>query len=648
MRNSVYRLIFLTFLLSPLVARADAVVRGPYLQSATPTSIVVRWRTDVATDSKVSYQALGGSPQATTSAALTTEHEVTLTGLQPDTHYTYSVGSTAQVLAGGDASFSFVSSPVAGTDEPAYIWVIGDSGTADTNAANVRDAFKSFSGARRPNVWLMLGDNAYPKGTDAEYQAAVFDMYPEVLRQTPVWPTIGNHDIYAAAPAYKPSFTLPIAGEAGGIASGTESYYSYDFGNIHFIVLDSQQSSRAIDGPMLTWLANDLAANDKHWTIAYWHHPPYTKGSHDSDTEFRHIEMRQNVLPMLEAYGVDLVLGGHSHSYERSKLIDGHYGDSTTWNPVTMLLDGGDGDPSGDGAYVKASGGAAPYEGAIYAVAGSSGKTATGSLDHPVMHISLSKLGSLAINVAGNRMEATFVNSFGRVFDEFTLIKGADTFGPAVVLAAAPDLNTVEVLFSEPVNQAQAETVANYQVPGVTINSASLGADQRTVTLAVATMPWATDYEVTVAGVTDLAANALSSNDSWPFATPAAPALTVELDLLPFDAANEIDPAGTAVLTMYLFSTSLAAGESVDFDAATIDPASLRLGAGQALNVLTPFLNDLDSDSDTDLAVGFRTEDSGIVCDDVSVTLTGSTFSGDAIVGMDSITTTNCSSGCHP
>ena len=65
--------------------------------------------------------------------------------------------------------------------------------------------------------------------------------------------------------------------------------------------------------------------------IAFCHHPPYTKGSHDSDADIELMEMRQNALPILEDAGVDLVLSGHSHSYERSFLIDGHYGTSSTF-----------------------------------------------------------------------------------------------------------------------------------------------------------------------------------------------------------------------------------------------------------------------------------------------------------------------------
>src|SRR5216117_1053841 len=115
---------------------------------------------------------------------------------------------------------------------------------ASTNQAAVRDAYLAFTGSRHTDLWLMLGDNAYPDGTDAQYQAAVFDMYPALLHNSPVWPTLGNHDGQSADSAtqsgpYYDIFTLPTQAEAGGVASGTEAYYSFDYGNMHFVVLDS-------------------------------------------------------------------------------------------------------------------------------------------------------------------------------------------------------------------------------------------------------------------------------------------------------------------------------------------------------------------------------------------------------------------------
>jgi hypothetical protein len=274
----------------------------------------------------------------------------------------------------------------------------------------------------------MLGDNAYYTGTDEQYQAAVFEMYPSMLRQTVLWPTIGNHDTafsYNPPPTlpYFNIFSLPKDGEAGGVPSGTEKYYSYDYANIHFVCMDSMGSDRSSNGPMCTWLQADLEANTNEWLIAYWHHPPYSKGSHDSDWEFELIQMRTNVLPILEAHGVDLVLTGHSHSYERSFLLDGHYGPSTSLSP-DMIMDPGSGREDGDTPYTKPLHGGNPRQGAVYIVAGSSGQISGGWLNHPAMFVSLNQLGSLVLDIDGNRLDAKFLRADGVVADHFTLMKG--------------------------------------------------------------------------------------------------------------------------------------------------------------------------------------------------------------------------------
>lgn len=432
---------------------AATVERGPYLQIATPTGIVLRWRTegaDPATTSVVNYGttlgALGSSADAAPQQAVVlgtgnvdrtvTEHEVALTGLAPNTRYYYDVGDESGVNAGGDATYSFVTPPIIGTAQATRIWAIGDSGTANSDAMAVRDAYKAKVAAegRPTDLWLMLGDNAYNDGKDYQYQAAVFDMYPEILRQAPVWPTRGNHDKAFVTPndgpiaAYYDIFTLPTAGEAGGLSSGTEAYYSFDHANIHFIVLDSFGSSNAPGSAMLSWLENDLMSTSQDWVIAYWHHPPYTKGSHNSDTESRLIEMRENALPILEEYGVDLVLGGHSHSYERSFLLTGHYDVSGTLAP-SMVLDNGDGREGGDGAYFKDGSAPLANDGAVYTVAGSSGKaTGSGSLNHPAMFYSIKNLGSVVLDIDGNRLDAVFISQTGAVLDSFTMINGGTGF----------------------------------------------------------------------------------------------------------------------------------------------------------------------------------------------------------------------------
>ena len=402
--------------------------RGPYLQRAAPASIVIRWRTDVATNSVVRYGPAPGSlVSSATDTALVTNHIVTVSGLSPGTRYFYSVGSTTTTIAGNDAGTTFVTPPPVGTAKAFRTWVLGDSGTANADAARVRDAYLAFTGSRGTDLWLMLGDNAYEDGTDLDYQAAVFNMYPQTLRTVALWPTYGNHDGHSADSAtqsgpYYDIFTLPRNGEAGGVASTTEAYYSFDYANVHFICLDSYESSRAPGSAMLTWLQNDLQATSRNWIIAFWHHPPYSKGSHDSDTEIELAEMRQNVLPILEARGVDLVLGGHSHSYERSPLIDSHYGLSTTFGP-SNVVDGGDGRPSGGGAYEKPVLGPQPHGGTVYTVAGSSGQASGGPLNHPAMLVDLNVRGSLVLDVNGNRLDATFLDDLSGIRDTFTLVK---------------------------------------------------------------------------------------------------------------------------------------------------------------------------------------------------------------------------------
>jgi hypothetical protein len=424
----------LSFDLELLAGSSATLTRGPYLQLGTPSSIVVRWRTSAPVVGRVQF---GPSPGVASGSAAEvsarTDHEIALTGLVPDTVYYYSIGTSTTTIA-GDATFHFRTSPTAGVERPVRVWVIGDSGTGDANAGAVRDAYAAFTGSRDTNLWLMLGDNAYQDGLDNEYQAAAFNIYPEMLRKTVLWPAYGNHDGYGSDAAtntgpYFDMFTLPKSGEAGGVASGTEAYYSFDYANIHFVCLESFETDRSPTAPMLSWLQRDLAANTQRWVVAYFHHPPYSKGSHNSDVEIELVQMRQNALPILENFGVDLVLSGHSHAYERSFLIDSHYGDSTTF-VAAMKKDGGSGRADASGAYQKPTYWMAPHEGAVYVVAGTSAKIeAGGTLNHPAMYSSQLVLGSLVLDVSGNRLDATFLDSTGVRRDYFSIVKGEG--GPA-------------------------------------------------------------------------------------------------------------------------------------------------------------------------------------------------------------------------
>jgi len=437
----------ITFLLAcffTVSLQAQSVIRGPYLQQGSATSIIVQWRTDTPTNSKVwigtELNNLGNSTSVNGNVS---DHQVLITDLIPDTKYYYSVGFDNTQITGANENHFFITAPVVGTEVPVRAWVLGDCGTGSTNQENVRNGYLDYVGNGKTDMILLLGDNAYWDGADDAYQIAIFEMYDALLPQVPVYSCPGNHDYYTAdfnneSGPYYDIFNFPKNAELGGVASGTEAYYSFDYANMHIISLDSDRAGKNIGDPMLVWLENDLNATSQDWTIVLFHHPPYTKGSHDSDDGGHHKKMRENVLPILEAGGVDLVLSGHSHSYERSYLIKGHFGESTTLEPQ-MILDNGDGRTTGNGAYGKLLEGPTAGDGSVYIVAGSSGKKANGTLDHPVMYYSESELGSLSLELQGNELNLKFINDQGTIKDYFTIVKtGLPTGTPPEVIITAP------------------------------------------------------------------------------------------------------------------------------------------------------------------------------------------------------------------
>jgi hypothetical protein len=409
------------------------IVRGPYIQMLSGQGAVLRWRTDFPSTSEVNTGTdLTYSGPSFTDATLTSEHQITLSGFNTNTRYYYQISHSGTALTPADSNHYIQTNPLVADSTIVRMWALGDAGTANNNQRAVRDAFYNRLNNKHLDMILLLGDNAYDDGTDAEYQYAVFEnMYEEMLTKTALWSCPGNHDIHSAdsdseSGPYYDIFTFPKNAECGGVASGVEPYYSYDYGDVHVISLDSDDSDRSTSGAMYNWLVNDLASTTARWIVAIWHHPPYTKGSHDSDLWLdgfgRHQEMRENFMPLLEDAGVDLVLNGHSHSYERSFLMHGHYNSSSSLT-AAMVLDMGSGRPNTDCAYKKETTGSTAGDGAVYIVTGSAGKTSGGSLDHPAHFISLDELGSCFIEVEDNEMRVEFIRENGSIDDYFTIIK---------------------------------------------------------------------------------------------------------------------------------------------------------------------------------------------------------------------------------
>ncbi len=404
-----------------------------------------------------------------------TEHEIVITNLGPETKYFYEIlDESDNIIVGGEPDYYFMTNPVRGTANNTRIWVLGDSGAggrefpgsfgfnpnAGNKAREVKTGFYNWNdGSDHVDIMLMLGDNAYLNGLEGEHEHGVFKMYQESLRNSVLWPVVGNHEFdleiitftnsVLQTGAHYSNFTLPKAGEAGGSPSGSEAYYSFDYGNAHFICLESVESDSSFVDSMKSWLMSDLSttiSDGQKWIIAFWHHPPYSKGTHDTDNVSREPEskfIREEILPILETHGVDLVLIGHSHAFERAMFIHGHYDVSNTFDKSKMAIDTGDGDETGtDGAYIKSG-----SEGTVYTVAGSA--SVLGSFRsfsfvegdpttfHPVMVESLQKFGSVVLDIStdGKRIDTYFISTLGNELDHFVLKK------PDIFFTAYNDLS---------------------------------------------------------------------------------------------------------------------------------------------------------------------------------------------------------------
>jgi hypothetical protein len=415
--------------------------RKPYLQLGAPNRATVCWRASSATALTVRFgtDSLNLTRVSAPSAA-TTNACVQLDTLLPSTKYFYKVYNGSTEIPGTGYQYLRTHPPV-GSKAKHSFWVIGDFGIGPNHATfgnaqlQVRDAFIRVNGGNHTDGLLMMGDVAYENGTDAEMTNGVFNIYPDIMSNSFTWPTIGNHESGNITAGYLTAFNLPTTAQSGGVASGTENYYSYDYGNIHFIILDSEISNRTPTGAMYQWLQQDLqssSASQADWMVVYFHHSPYTCCDHNADTENKHPQMRHTFMNLLEQYGVDISLSGHSHNYERSWLLDSARGyDSVslnqtlhrnwyTANRARIVLDSSTGNPDGTGPYRKIKAG---RKGTVYAVVGSSGKMESSTGQHPMIGIKLLMYGSMILEVQDSVLTARFIDSGGVLRDKFQIIK---------------------------------------------------------------------------------------------------------------------------------------------------------------------------------------------------------------------------------
>jgi len=330
------------------VQAQEAFLVKPYLQLGDAPKMVARERLDLlwhAGHEEAAWSvevrgAKGWTPQVkptfrSLEAPPLAPHRIyraTLRNLTPGAIVPYRVKRNGEVV--------FVAEAQARKPGAHRMVVFGDA--ADGSKGQVAIA-KAVASAQ-PDAVFITGDLVYGRGRAAEYRARFFPVYngeaAPLMRRVPFLGVVGNHDVpfpeFPDASAYFAYWSQPLNGPAlqpGGksaapvkagvhdamlAASGPAfprmASFSFDYGRVHWTVLDSNGYADWESPQLKAWLAADLrAARGAAWRIVALHHPLFQSArSHFDDQWMRPIS------PLLEKYGVDLVLAGHVHNYQRT------------------------------------------------------------------------------------------------------------------------------------------------------------------------------------------------------------------------------------------------------------------------------------------------------------------------------------------
>jgi hypothetical protein len=335
-------------------------------------------------------------------AGETRVHEAHVCGLTPSTRYYYKVGGPG---AWSDV-YDVATGPTPGGTEPFRFAVTGDSRNDPTTWAQVQQAVQPHA----PDFQLFSGDAVILGGSEQEWEEYFDGAYQgfkaqDVLARVPFMPSNGNHD--ALSVLYLSRFAVPQDKSAGEAGDG-EEWYSFDYGNAHFVVLnDTTSTDDVITGAEATWLRTDLAAVNRTktpWIIAVHHQPAYSCSTNHGSNKV----IRAAWQPIFDQYKVDFVFNGHDHDYERSK-------------PIRNFQTG-----SQDGALAQAGAGDIPVaeSGTVYIVAAGAGAPLYGvdsSCYHT--HFTESVANYVIVDVSGRTLTLTAYRLDGSVLDTFTYTK---------------------------------------------------------------------------------------------------------------------------------------------------------------------------------------------------------------------------------
>jgi acid phosphatase type 7 len=306
--------------------------RGPYVQGVTASSAVICWVSQHPGSGVVEY---GKTPELgckETDPRVRRRHVVALAALDPGSTYHYRVEGV-----GGSSSGCFRTAPV-GDDSRFSFAVVGDSGSGGKGQLAVAALLERL----RPDLVLHTGDVVYPAGQERHYDRRFFAPYRNLIKTVPLFPVLGNHDVRKGnGAAFLENFHPPL-----GSSGSTKRYYSFDWGNTHFVALDSELYHRdrgSNPKEQRDFLEQDLATTRKRWKVAFLHRSPYGSSRHGGDEK-----VREDLEPLFVKHGADLVFSGHDHVYERTVPVTG----------VTYVVSGGGGRrlyPAGNGELTASS-----------------------------------------------------------------------------------------------------------------------------------------------------------------------------------------------------------------------------------------------------------------------------------------------------
>lgn len=272
-----------------------AIYNGPYLLQPTTSSVRLLWEGDEVASARIEYGTSTAYGQVKDEPKQSTFHDITLTGLQPNTRYYYRLTD----FGGDQKTGSFFTVATPGTDFTFAAY--GDNRSNPTDHATVAAGIL----AKNPRFVVTTGDYIEDAGVLAEWHNQFFIPAAGLLANAPFIPAIGNHDSNVGHPRSPVSQYFP--------APGSTNYFSMDYGDIHLIVLDSNIPYGSSSNQYV-WLEKDLAASTKPLILVAHHFPVYSSGKHGSTNQ-----MDSTLRPLYERYGVTAVLNGHDHLYERSQ-----------------------------------------------------------------------------------------------------------------------------------------------------------------------------------------------------------------------------------------------------------------------------------------------------------------------------------------